>query len=126
VTADAVYYAPTKTPWANNGGFDTRAMTDWSFGIELRAKSLLIAGGAFSNSSLVDKPQPAMNTTAPAQINYRGFSAAFGIRNGRSENLFIMVRQWGQGQKQMIQGDLSLQQINIDMQTFSLATSYKL
>jgi long-subunit fatty acid transport protein len=126
VTADAVYYAPTKTPWANNGGFDTRAVTDWSFGVELRAKSLLISGGAFSNSSLVGKPQPAVNTTAPAQINYMGFSAAVGLRNGRSENLFIMVRQWGQGQKQMIQGDLSLQQIDIDMQTFSLATSYKL
>jgi hypothetical protein len=67
-----------------------------------------------------------MNTTAPAQINYMGFSAGVGLRNGRSENLFIMVRQWGQGQKQMIQGDLSLQQIDIDMQTFSLATSYKL
>jgi hypothetical protein len=126
VTADAIYYAPTKTTWVDSGGFDTRAMTDWSFGIELRSNSMLIAGGAFSNSSLVQKPQPSMNSTAPAQINYAGFSAALGLRNGRSENLFIMTRQWGQGQKQMIQGDLSLQRINIDLQTFSLATSYKL
>jgi len=126
VTADAIYYAPTKTPWTDSGGFDTRAMTDWSVGIELRSSSMLIAGGAFSNSSLVQKPQPSMTSTAPAQINYVGFSAALGLRNGRSENLFIMTRQWGEGQKQMIQGDLSLQRINIDLQTFSLATSYKL
>ena len=126
VSADAIYYAPTTTPWATSGGFNTRSITDWSFGIELRSHSMLLAGGAFSNSSLVRQPQPSLGSTDPAQINYLGFSAAVGLRSGRSENLFIMVRQWGQGQKQLIQGDPRLQKINMETQTFSLATSYKI
>lgn len=126
VSADIVYYAPTTTSWTDSGGFDTKATTDWSVGIELRSKLFLIAGGAFTNNSLVEKPVPSLTKQTVGQINYTGFSAAFGFRNGRSENLFIMVRQRGKGYKQMVQGDLTLQSITVESQTFSLSSSYKL
>lgn len=126
LSADAIYHAPTKTPWKNSGGFDTRAVTDWSFGGELRTSSLLFAGGVFSNSSLVARPKAVLGGAEPAQINYTGFSASFGLRNGRSESLFIMVRQRGLGLKQMAPGHPTLNDVTIDTQTFSLATSYKI
>jgi hypothetical protein len=125
VSADAVYYAPTKTLWGGSGGFDTRAVTDWSVGVELQSSGLIIAGGAFSNSSLAKRPEPSSNILAPGQINYLGFSSAIGFKSGRLENVFIMVRQRGLGQKQMVQGNQTLQSVTTEAQTFSLASSYK-
>ena len=125
VSADVVHYPATKTLWAGSGGFDTRATTDWSFGAELRSDSLVVAGGAFTNSSLVRKPIPSLVWSDPSQINFVGFSIGVGLKTRQSENLFIMTRQQGRGYTQMVQGDLTLQDVTIETQTFSLSSSYK-
>jgi hypothetical protein len=125
VSADIVHYPATKTLWAGSGGFDTRATTDWSFGTELRSDSLVVAGGAFTNSSLVRKPTPSLVSSDPSQINFVGFSVGVGLKTRQSENLFIMTRQQGRGYTQMVQGDLTLQDVRIETQTFSLSSSYK-
>lgn len=125
VSADVIHYPATKTLWPSSGGFDTRATTDWSFGAELRSDSLVFAGGAFTNSSLVRKPVPSLVSSDPAQINFIGFSVGAGLKTRQSENLFIMSRQQGRGHTQMVQGDLTLQDVRIETQTFSLSSSYK-
>ena len=125
MSADVIFHPATKTPWAQSGGFNTRSTTDWSLGVELRPSSLLIAGGAFSNNSLVSEPKPSLISPDPTQANYIGFSAALGFHSKQSENLFIMTRQRGSGKTQMVQGDLSLQDLIIESQTFSLSSSYK-
>ncbi len=125
ISADVIHYPSTKTLWEGSGGFDTRATTDWSLGAEFRSDSVIIAGGAFTNSSLVKKPTPSLVSSDPSQINFIGFSVATGLKTRQSESLFIMTRQQGQGYTQMVQGDLTLQGVSIETQTFSLSSSYK-
>jgi opacity protein-like surface antigen len=125
VSADVIHYPATRTLWAGSGGFDTQATTDWSFGAELRSDTQVIAGGAFTNSSLVRKPIPSLVSSDPSQINFVGFSLGAGLKTKQSENLFIMTRQRGLGYTQMVQGNLTLQDVSIETQTFSLSSSYK-
>jgi len=125
ISADLTHYPATKTLWANSGGFDTRDVTDWSLGLEVRSSTLVLAGGAFTNSSLAQAPIPSLTIAPPGQINFVGFTTALGVRTRQSENLFIMVRQKGRGKTQMVQGDLRLQDLTIETQSFSLSSSYK-
>jgi hypothetical protein len=125
LSADIIHYFPTKTPWPTSGGYDTRAVNDWSAGGELSLGSFVIAGGAFTNSSLVEKPKPSLTSTDPAQINYQGYSAATGLRSKQSETLFIFTKQYGKGQAQTVQGTLELQNIGVESESFSLSSRYQ-
>jgi hypothetical protein len=123
-SADLIHYPATKTPWPNTGGFDTKDVTDWSVGIELSAGSLVVDGGVFTNSSLVMTPKPSLVSSEPARIDYQGFSCGLGLKSKQSETQIIMVRQLGAGKTQLIQGDLSLQDISIETQSFSISSRY--
>jgi hypothetical protein len=123
-SADVLHYPATKTPWASEGGFDTIAVTDWSSGIELTAGPILLSGGLFTNSSLVADPKPSLVASPPAKVDYQGFSAGIGLKTRQSETQLIMVRQRGTGQTQLVQGNLNLQDISIETQSFSLSSRY--
>lgn len=125
LSLDGLHYPATTTAWSDAGGFNTETVTDWSLGLELRSRSLLLAGGAFTNSSLVSTPKPSLIASGPAKIDYLGFSAGMGFRTSQSETMLIMVRQRGKGQTQMVQGSLTLQDVTIETQTFSLSSSYR-
>jgi hypothetical protein len=124
VSLDAVHYPATNSPWLHQGGFNTKTVTDWSAGFEILTSSLIIAGGLFTNSSLVETPTPSLVASEPARIDYQGFSSSIGLRSKQSETMLIMVRQKGVGKSQMVQGDLSLQSISIETQSFSIASRY--
>ncbi len=125
VAADAVYHQASQTPWRGAGGYDTRAVLDWSFGSELTMGPVVVAGGAFTNSSLVDKPQPSLVYAEPTQLNLSGFSGGIGYRTKQSETLIIMVKQAGRGSTQMVQGSLELQDIFVESQSFSISSRYQ-
>jgi hypothetical protein len=125
MAADLIYYQPSQTPWPGAGGYDTRGTLDWSFGSELTMGSFVVAGGLFTNSSLVDKPQPSLLYSEPTQLNLRGFSGGLGYRTKQSETLIIMVKQAGNGLTQMVQGSLELQRIYVETQSFSLSSRYQ-
>jgi hypothetical protein len=125
LSSDILHYPATKTPWPSQGGYDTKAVTDWSLGFELSGGMIVFSGGVFSNSSLVSTPVPSITTSQPARIDYRGMSAGLGLKTKQSETLLIMVRQSGRGKAQLVQGDLSLQDISIETESFSFATRYK-
>jgi hypothetical protein len=125
IAADAVYYQPSQTPWSGAGGYDTRAVLDWSVGSELTMGPVVLAGGAFTNSSLVDKPRPSLSYAEPTHMNLRGFSGGVGYRTKQSETLLIIVKQLGTGVTQMVQGSLELQDIYIESQSFSISSRYQ-
>ena len=125
VAADAIYYQASKTPWSSAGGYDTRAITDWSIGSELTLGKVVLAGGAFTNSSLVEKPRPSLLYSEPTQLNLSGFSFGLGYRAKQSETMLIMVKQSGTGSTQMVQGSLELQGIFVEMQSFSISSRYQ-
>lgn len=123
-SADVLHYPATKTPWSNEGGFDTIAVTDWSAGMEVTAGPVVLSSGVFTNSSLAETPKPSLVASPPAKVDYQGFSLGFGLKTKQSETQLIMVRQIGSGKTQLIQGDLSLQDISIETQSFSLSSRY--
>ena len=122
--ADFIHYPATRTPWSEAGGFDTKAVTDWSAGVEMTGGPIVLTGGVFTNSSLVETPKPSLVASQPGQIDYQGFSLGLGLKSKQSETELIMVRQQGTGKTQLIQGDLSLQDISIETQSFSISSRY--
>ena len=125
LSGDLVHYLPSETSWPNAGGFDTERTTDWSVGSELTLGPVLLAGGAFKNSSLVKEPTPKLTNSDPSQINFEGYSTAIGFKTKQSETLLIMTRQAGKGKTQAIQGALELQDVTVETESYSISSRYQ-
>jgi hypothetical protein len=124
-SSDVLYYPSSKSKWSSDGGIQTKSTYNGSAGLQLSSESFLVNGGVFSNNSLVTTPTPSLVTPDPMQINFLGLSSGLGYRTKLSETLFIMVRQRGTGKAQLVQGDLSLQNIYIETQSYSISTRYQ-
>jgi hypothetical protein len=125
VSADGIEYPATSTPWSGAGGFNTKTVFDWSAGFEVQSSYLVIAGGLFTNSSLVTTPTPQLLTTDPARMDYVGYSASLGFKSKQSQTQLILVRQRGSGKAQIVQGSMALHNVTDSTESVCLSSRFQ-